>query len=623
MTGAESRRGALLALLIIIAAAVVIFARPLFTGEVLRFRDHAHYFEPMRLFTAEELRAGRMPFWNPYNAAGEPWLANPQTAVFYPPAWMFIALPFARAYTLYLALHSLILGASAYLLFARSASRAAALAGAVAIMASGPTLSMIDVSDNFCTFAWLPFVLWCAVAPVPAAAGGVAIALSFLAGQPLFAAIGAVMYVVVRRRLRDVAVAGFIAFALSAIQLLPFLMMLRGTDRAEGFRAARIFGQSMPPVDWLRVGAWPQLDAAGRDASLGQHFIPMIYVGLPVAIGALIGIALSVRRRATWGWLTLLAFAVVFGAGRYLPASRIIEAIPGSVLRYPGRLVAYGALALVALFVLAWDRVPRRRWADALLPIVILLDLVLRAGPLLETEPFNRDRIPWPATVGADSRVFRLPTRATVLTDRDAWIYGYMNLLRRRHDAGSAAPLYQVRYAELFERALTDPRMIDLLSARYVLADTTLPLAPLARVRTVTAYINDGAFPFATFWNTPPPSSAADPVRASVSAIDDVTLTSRDARVRVSAPAAGHVVLTQQHARGWRVFVDGVENSGTVAFDVFRAVAVPAGRHEIRWSYTPPGLLPGTVLLLMGLAAVALDVFTFRRRQSSRSPVLY
>ena len=104
------------------------------------------------------------------------------------------------------------------------------MVGAVALMASGPMLSLIDVADNYGSFAWLPWVMWSAAAPVSAAAGGVFLALAFLAGQPLFAAIGAAMYVIIRRKWRDAGVGGGIAFALSAIQLLPFLLMLRGTE---------------------------------------------------------------------------------------------------------------------------------------------------------------------------------------------------------------------------------------------------------------------------------------------------------------------------------------------------------------------------------------------------------
>src|SRR4051812_1377550 len=90
---------------VIAVVALLTFAKPLLRQEVPIVRDHFDYFQPLRWYTATELRQGRLPLWNPYNASGEPWLANPQTGVFYPPTWLFLALPFATAYTLFLALH--------------------------------------------------------------------------------------------------------------------------------------------------------------------------------------------------------------------------------------------------------------------------------------------------------------------------------------------------------------------------------------------------------------------------------------------------------------------------------------------------------------------------------------
>src|ERR1051325_12073154 len=69
---------------VIALAALLAFAKPLLTNQVPSFRDHSDYFQPLRWFTADELRHGRLPLWNAYSASGEPWLANPQTAVFYP-----------------------------------------------------------------------------------------------------------------------------------------------------------------------------------------------------------------------------------------------------------------------------------------------------------------------------------------------------------------------------------------------------------------------------------------------------------------------------------------------------------------------------------------------------------
>src|SRR5437867_185218 len=170
---------ALLALLI-----AIVFTPPLVQRQVFTFRDHSDYFQPLRYYTTIHLRSFVLPHWNPYSASGEPWLANPQIGVFYPPTWMFLLLPFATAYTLFLALHVGLLGCGAFLLFTRFSSPTAALLAAISLMLCGPSLSLLDVSNTLATFAWIPLVLWCALAMAPPVACTLVIAMSFLAGEP-------------------------------------------------------------------------------------------------------------------------------------------------------------------------------------------------------------------------------------------------------------------------------------------------------------------------------------------------------------------------------------------------------------------------------------------------------
>ncbi|MFZ2490878.1 MAG: hypothetical protein WA208_05290, partial [Thermoanaerobaculia bacterium] len=211
----------LFALLLLAGMAAMLFAPALAKQEVFTFRDHVDYFQPLRWFTATELREGRLPLWNPYSAAGEPWMANPQTGVFYPPSWIFLVLPFATAYMAYLLFHVVLLGWGAYVLFSRDVSKEAAMVGAAALMFGGPALSMLDISNNLATFAWIPCVLLAARLQRPVA-GGVCLALAFLAGEPFFAAVAALLFAVVSRRVLTIAIAAVMAIGLSAVQLVPF-----------------------------------------------------------------------------------------------------------------------------------------------------------------------------------------------------------------------------------------------------------------------------------------------------------------------------------------------------------------------------------------------------------------
>jgi len=567
-----------LAAAFLVALALGIVARPLLRAEVFTFRDHTDYFQPLRFFTATQIKTGHLPLWNPYSASGEPWLANPQTAVFYPPAWLFLVLPFEAAYMLYLALHLALLGCGALLLFSHKASLGAALIGAVALMFCGPTLSLLDVQNNLTTFAWLPLVIWCAVSRASAMWSAAAIAMSFLAGEPFFAAVGALIFAAVRRRgVLDVAAQ---SFALAAVQLLPFLAMLRGSDRAGSSMSD--LRDSMPLHDWLRVAVPPSLTSGGYDAKLGQHFIPIVYVGVITCALAAVGLIFAWRR--VGAWLALLGAAMLIAAA---PVAALLMHLPLTLFRYPARLVPLGALAIVAIAVEGWDviaRVVRVRWIAVLVALAIFVELVAFARPLLVTAPIDwKHQVPYSGAIGRDAKIVRLGDPALVALNRRRWISGYLNLYEHRFDAWTAAPVVSRRYAELYERAMSDRSMalLNSMSAGYVL---------VPRGDGVVAYRNRAARPLASAGNVTPSLLAMG--TTFVHAVIDL-------------PAPSTMIVTMQRLPGWSVDVDGRRAAADESGD-FLAVKLPAGKHDVVWRVRSMPLLAGALLTLLALARMLL-----------------
>lgn len=627
------------ALGLIVVVATLLFAGPLLRDEVLVVRDHSDYFQPLRWFTAMELRAGRLPLWNPYNASGEAWLANPQTGVFYPPSWLFLAIPFARAYVLYLLLHVALLGWGGYRLFARMTSPGAAMVGAVALMLAGPVLSLLDVSNNLATFAWLPLVLFCALDGRPVR-GGVVLAMAFLAGEPFFAALGAAMYVAIalrqKVRIRNIVLASAIAFGLSAVQLLPFLELVRTSERASGsVTGGEILRDSMPLADWLRI-AVPPHGGVLVDPKLHQHFIPIVYVGIAVLLLAAIGLATSWRRPATHGWLALLAFAVAVAAG---PA--FLVSLPLTLFRYPARLVPFAALAIAALAALGWERLrPDRRWVDLVVILIVVVDLRTATAPLFVSGPFRKDVVPYPKVVGEESKILRIGTPA--FGARSWWVLGYLNLYDRRYDVFTAAPLVDNRYYATYLEAVGGPKgqLLAFLPVGWVISDRALgpPMQFVTGGPQVALYRHRNYRPMAAVWTRVRSEASADAaLRAMIDgrSRDALTvtpaaapalaqapfevypftpeLTTSSARVVVSAPRDGVLVLAQRDAPGWRVTVDGKASEKLLANGIFRSVAVAAGHHEIVWTYRPGSLLAGAAMTLITCFATAFLVFVKRR----------
>ena len=58
------------------------------TGMALGNHDTRGLFIPWLTFTREALLSGSLPLWDAYQFAGNPFLSNPQIALFYPPTWL-------------------------------------------------------------------------------------------------------------------------------------------------------------------------------------------------------------------------------------------------------------------------------------------------------------------------------------------------------------------------------------------------------------------------------------------------------------------------------------------------------------------------------------------------------
>ena len=107
-------------------------------------------------------------------------------------------------------------------------------------------------------------------------------------------------------------------------------------------------------------------------------------------------------------------------------------------------------------------------------------------------------------------------------------------------------------------------------------------------------------------------------------------VTSRQAdhlAVEAQLAAPGWLVVADAYEAGWRAHLDGAPAPVLSANGLFRAVAVPAGRHRVEMSYRPQGLRAGLGLsagaAVLGLAVAARrrrSAFPARQRTDPRAP---
>ncbi|MEM8535422.1 MAG: hypothetical protein AAGF95_31600, partial [Chloroflexota bacterium] len=133
----RQRYGPLIVFMLFVLPLVVFAPIALMRG-VFYILDVQYYFYPYHIMPANLIEQGHLPLWNPYTFSGIPLIGDGQTALFYPPNWLFFFLPGAVALNYVVLLQFAIAGIGTYL-FARSLGlwQMAACVAAIAFMFSG------------------------------------------------------------------------------------------------------------------------------------------------------------------------------------------------------------------------------------------------------------------------------------------------------------------------------------------------------------------------------------------------------------------------------------------------------------------------------------------------------
>ncbi len=325
--------------------------------------DFTNQFYAYRYFTADQIHRLRPPLWNPYIFGGHPFQADPQTAVFYPPALLTAAilgsggLPI-EALEFELAIHYLLALIFSYTFFLVVTGRhIPSVGGAICFGLSGYLTSypaqQLAILE---TAIWLPAVLlgielairrganafWAALASVP-------VAIAYLAGHPqtlMFIVYMAFAYAIWRlckaevrliRKCLFLATFSATSICLSAIQLLPTLEFVGLSSRSELSYGASAQGYRLSSLLGILTPTW-----RGEKA---------LYLGAP----AILAVASVVSaRRPPWFWIIVLVTALTLSLGGSQPLFPILHAVlPGFALfQHQERVMVLAAFAAAAL--VAW-----------------------------------------------------------------------------------------------------------------------------------------------------------------------------------------------------------------------------------------------------------------------------
>ncbi len=125
----------------------------------LRWDGIAQFF-PWRHFAARAIHSGTLPLWNPYQLSGTPFVANSQSAPFYPGNFLFYVMPVMRAFAYSAIFHLTLAGWFTYLLARRlNCSEAASLFAGTAFAFSAWQVCWLQLPSFLATSCWIPLTL--------------------------------------------------------------------------------------------------------------------------------------------------------------------------------------------------------------------------------------------------------------------------------------------------------------------------------------------------------------------------------------------------------------------------------------------------------------------------------
>lgn len=385
--------------MLVLAGFVVVFLWDAFAGRAFVMRDSVNDFLPWRRLAAQAARDGHLPLWNSWSRFGQPFVANPQSAVFYPPHLLFGVLPVPIAFNLSLALHLFVGAAGLFALLRRfRAGVEGALLGGVVFSFGAYFVSNLEFMSVMDTLAWSPLTIllacrtgdaWTAhrsvlrMLPVGVVLALV-LALQLVSGQVqvlVFTCVAALALAVAtalsegcRGATPATAIAflgaGVLAAGLALVQILPTLELVPHSIRAGAVDPGLELASMAPrhlvtlilPFAFGRPGA-----ASWWGTTLFEFWLGAVHVGLPalilVSFAALRAKGSGGPRRAVVAVSAALVVAgIVIAMGKYTPVYGVLESLPGAgKVRWPAKGLQLTALGLALLAGFGFDGVLRRR----------------------------------------------------------------------------------------------------------------------------------------------------------------------------------------------------------------------------------------------------------------------
>ncbi len=328
-------------------------------GKVIYWGTASLQFVPWNQFLYDSLLDGTFPLWNPYNGLGSPFVANHQSAVFYPLNWLLF--PFyligrikglSIGITLLIPIHLSVAALGMMKVLQHlGKSKFSQILGAMVFVFSGYILTRLSFISMVWAFAWIPWVFFTTLRIKEVSVAGtfrailslaIVLTMQILAGhaQTTFYTLLVAIFVVIFHDFKKIStqilkvaslfISLLISMLLSAIQILPTFEFLQNSQRSAEVGYDLAMSSSLWPGRLLTsffANFWGNPNTH-RFLSGGSFWEENLYVGvLPILFTSILFWVLFRKNRAkyfpstqksfVYALIGLGLFAIFFSLGRF------------------------------------------------------------------------------------------------------------------------------------------------------------------------------------------------------------------------------------------------------------------------------------------------------------------
>jgi Bacterial membrane protein YfhO len=405
---ASTRRQFYLPIVALLLLTLCMFGDVLFSSDTVLSKNGLDLVQqgiPWREFGFGELRKGNLPLWNPHVFLGVPFLGGFQSALLYPPNWLYLVLPVGLTTNWLIAGHLFLGGLFMYLwAWRRGLHTVACLMAAALLMFCGPQFLRVPAGHlpPLLAMAWVPLLFWAidefftTRRQVWCLVGMGAMAMEILAGHPQYCfctVVAASIYsclclIHARNKLFiTLGLASMLlgASALAAAQLLPGLATASESIRKTSLPYIIASSFSLPPENLLTL-AVPGV--FGDDVHVeywGRWNMPesSLFMGATGVVLALYGSIYGERATRRFS-LTMVIVLLLISLGDNTPLFHFLyDMVPGfDKFRSVARFDYLAALFLSMLAGIGLDRLirqPRQEYRSATVVATVAVVLGIAA----------------------------------------------------------------------------------------------------------------------------------------------------------------------------------------------------------------------------------------------------